>query len=116
MNTPLYEQDCSPQHGHAMSAADAQLLLAQLPGWSIQAATPSTVPCLIKSFRFVDFHATMAFVNAIAQIAHAQDHHPDMSVSYNLCTVSWSTHSVNGLSISDFICAARVDRQFTPTV
>jgi 4a-hydroxytetrahydrobiopterin dehydratase len=52
----------------------------------------------------------MAFVNAVAQIAHAQDHHPDMQVSYNRCTISWSTHSVQGLSINDFICAARTDQ------
>jgi 4a-hydroxytetrahydrobiopterin dehydratase len=65
---------------------------------------------LHQSFAFTNFHDTMAFVNAVAWIAHQQDHHPDMAVSYNRCTVRWSTHSVGGLSLNDFICAARVDQ------
>ena len=52
---------------------------------------------------------TMAFVNAVAWIAHREDHHPDLLVSYNRCTVRFNTHSVGGLSINDFICAAKVD-------
>jgi 4a-hydroxytetrahydrobiopterin dehydratase len=51
----------------------------------------------------------MAFVNVIAQIAHQQDHHPDLAVSYNRCTVTYTTHSVGGLSIKDFICAAKIN-------
>ena len=64
---------------------------------------------LHKTFTLGDFHQTMAFVNAVAWIAHQQDHHPDLAVSYKHCTIRWSTHSVGGLSINDFICAARVD-------
>ncbi len=62
-----------------------------------------------RTFRFADFHQTMAFVNAVAWIAHRSDHHPDLQVGYNRCTVRWSTHSVGGLSENDFICAAKVD-------
>lgn len=51
----------------------------------------------------------MAFVNVVAMVAHQQDHHPDMTVSYNTCGVTFSTHIVGGLSESDFICAAKVD-------
>jgi 4a-hydroxytetrahydrobiopterin dehydratase len=51
----------------------------------------------------------MAFVNAVAWIAHAEDHHPDLLVSYNRCTVRFNTHSVGGLSVNDFICAAKLD-------
>ena len=47
--------------------------------------------------------------SAQSWIAHTEDHHPDLSVSYNRCDIAWSTHSVGGLSINDFICAARVD-------
>lgn len=60
-------------------------------------------------FSFKNYYQTIAFVNVIAQIAHLQDHHPDMLISYNRCTVTYSTHSVNGLSIKDFICAAKID-------
>ena len=50
----------------------------------------------------------MAFVNAVAEIAHAQDHHPDLLVSYAACTVSYSTHPAGIFSLNDFICAAQV--------
>ena len=62
-----------------------------------------------KTFRFADYYQTIAFVNALAFIAHAQNHHPDLSVHWNRCVVKFSTHDVNGLSHSDFDCAARVD-------
>ena len=52
-------------------------------------------------------HDLLAFVNAVAEIAHAQDHHPDMMVGYNACTVSYSTHSRGGLTLNDAICAAQ---------
>jgi 4a-hydroxytetrahydrobiopterin dehydratase len=63
-----------------------------------------------KTFRFDDYHRTLAFVNAVAWIAHREDHHPDLEVGYNRCTVRYSTHDVGGLSENDFICAAKVDR------
>ena len=47
--------------------------------------------------------------SAIAQVVHQQNHHPDLLVSYNRCKVTYSTHSVNGLSIKDFICAAKIN-------
>ncbi|NBD19650.1 4a-hydroxytetrahydrobiopterin dehydratase [Aquabacterium fontiphilum] len=104
---PLAQQRCSHQSGPAL-APDAQAaLLPQLAGWSLEGHGRTAV--LTRTFTFADFHATMAFVNAVAAIAHEQDHHPDMQVSYNRCTLSWSTHSVGGLSINDFICAAHVD-------
>lgn len=83
----------------------ASALRAQVPHWVV--ATDGT--SLSHEFRFRDFYATMAFVNALAWIAHQQDHHPDLQVGYNRCRVTWSTHSVGGLSINDFICAARTD-------
>ena len=51
----------------------------------------------------------MAFVNAVAWVAHREDHHPDMEVGYNRCAVQFSTHSVGGLSENDFISAAKID-------
>ena len=53
---------------------------------------------LAKTFRFANYHETMAFVNAIAWIAHRADHHPDLSVHYNRCVVSWSTHDAGGIT------------------
>ena len=64
---------------------------------------------LTRDFKFENFHATMAFVNAVAWIAHVEDHHPDLEVGYGHCRVTFSTHSVGGLSENDFICAAKID-------
>jgi 4a-hydroxytetrahydrobiopterin dehydratase len=81
-------------------------LHAQLsPGWQVDPAGGT----LSRDFRFADYHRTMAFVNAVAGIAHAEDHHPDLEVGYGHCFVTFSTHSVGGLSDNDFICAAKVD-------
>jgi 4a-hydroxytetrahydrobiopterin dehydratase len=51
----------------------------------------------------------MAFVNAVAWIAHREDHHPDIAFGYNRVRVRFNTHSVHGISINDFICAAKVE-------
>ena len=62
-----------------------------------------------RTFKFGDYFQTMAFVNALAWIAHAEDHHPDIEVGYNRCHVRFSTHSIGGLSENDFICSAKID-------
>ena len=62
-----------------------------------------------KTFRFAAYYRTMAFVNAVASIAHREDHHPDLVVHYDRCVVAWSTHSAGGLTLNDGICAAKTD-------
>ena len=68
---------------------------------------------LEKSFRFKDFHHSIGFVNAVAFIANAENHHPDLAVSFSQCTVRFNTHDVNGISASDFLCASKVDALLT---
>ncbi|MDP9172249.1 MAG: 4a-hydroxytetrahydrobiopterin dehydratase [Planctomycetota bacterium] len=87
----------------AMTQAQIQLLLPETPQWE---AGPQEIS---RTFEFKDFHHTMAFVNAVAWVAHGEDHHPDLEVGYNRCKVRFSTHSVGGLSENDFICAAKVN-------
>ena len=77
--------------------------LACLPGWT---AIENRIE---KTFRFADYHATIAFVNAVASVAHSEDHHPDLGVHYDRCIVSWSTHSAGGVTLNDCICAAKVE-------
>ena len=64
---------------------------------------------LEKSFSFKNFHETIGFVNAVAFIANAEDHHPDLTVKYAACCVRFNTHDVNGISVSDFFCASKAD-------
>lgn len=68
---------------------------------------------LSRSLQFRNYYETMAFVNVIAWIAHQQDHHPQLQVSYNRCVIDYTTHSVQGLSLNDFICAAHIDAQLS---
>ena len=67
---------------------------------------------LEKSFRFKDFHHSIGIANAVAFIANAENHHPDLAVSFSQCTVRFNTHDVNGISASDFLCASKVDALF----
>ena len=64
---------------------------------------------LEKTYTFDNYHETIGFVNALAFVANAEDHHPDLTVSYSKCTVRFNTHDVNGISVSDFFCASKVD-------
>ncbi len=104
MNT-LALRHCTALEGQpAMGQAQIDEHLAQLGGsWALVDGA------IQKRFDFADYHHTLAFVNALAWVAHAQDHHPDLLVSYNRCTVRFNTHSVGGISVNDFICAAKVD-------
>jgi len=65
-----------------------------------------------KTFEFKDHYETMAFVNALAWVSHREEHHPDLTIGYNKCHVEYTTHAINGLSMNDFICAAKVDTLF----
>ena len=103
MNT-LASRHCQPLEGQAaMAVAEIESHLSQAPGWALVDGA------VHKRFDFKDYHHTMAFVNAVAWVAHREDHHPDLLVSYNRCTVRFNTHSVGGISVNDFICAAKVD-------
>jgi 4a-hydroxytetrahydrobiopterin dehydratase len=81
----------------------SQLNGEQVPGWRL------IDDALEKTFSFQNYHETIGFVNAVAYIANAEDHHPDLAVRYRQCTVRFNTHDVKGISVSDFYCASKVD-------
>ena len=101
----LARRKCKPCEGGVApyTAAQAQDLLKQLKGWTVEEGR------LVKVFPFANYYQTMAFVNALAWISHREDHHPDLAVGYNKCRVEYSTHAIGGLSENDFICAAKAD-------
>ncbi|HEY4556346.1 MAG TPA: 4a-hydroxytetrahydrobiopterin dehydratase [Lysobacter sp.] len=107
MSSSLAQSRCIPRRGaeHRIEAARATELLRELPAWSLV----EDGQAITRTFRFPDYYRTMAFVNALAFVAHEQDHHPDLGVHYDRCVVRYSTHDVGGLSENDFICAAKVD-------
>ena len=86
-----------------LSVTEVTQHLKVLPGWEYADSR------LSKTFRFANYYETMAFVNAVAYIAHREDHHPDLSVHYNRVVVSYSTHDAGGVTLNDCICAAKVE-------
>jgi 4a-hydroxytetrahydrobiopterin dehydratase len=104
---PLSAQHCQPRKGkeHALDEAAISALLPLVPGWKLGAKGDA----LVKDFRFENFHHTLGFINAVGFMANHEDHHPDIEAGYGHCKLHWSTHDVGGLSLNDFICAARVD-------
>lgn len=107
MTPTLAQRDCSPRRGaeHRLDASRVAECMRELPEWSVV----EDGAAITRTFRFPDYYRTLAFVNALAYIAHAQDHHPDLGVHYDRCVVRYSTHDVGGLSENDFICAAKAD-------
>lgn len=90
----------------AINTHAIDVYLKELDGlWQLQPDNSS----IKRRFSFNDFQQAMAFVNAAADIAHQQDHHPEMQIGYNYCSVIYTTHSANGLSLKDFICAAKIN-------
>lgn len=103
----LAARHCQPLKGdqHRLTADAIQAHLATLPGWELV----EDGAAIRKTFKFADYYRTMAFVNALAYVAHAQDHHPDLGMHYDRAVVRYSTHDVGGLSDNDFICAAKAE-------
>jgi 4a-hydroxytetrahydrobiopterin dehydratase len=104
----LAKQKCKPCEGGvaALTPAQAQSMLKNLKAWLVEDGK------LVKMYPFTNYYQTMAFVNALAWISHREDHHPDLTVSYNKCRVEYYTHAIGGLSENDFICAAKCDALF----
>jgi len=90
-----------------LAADELAAHVATLPGWKIAG------DAIVKEYPFANYHETMAFVNALAWIAHGEDHHPELSVQYAKCVVTFGTHDAGGSTLNDVICAAKTERLFT---
>ncbi len=100
----LEQQTCSATIGSTpLSDRQVDGLLVQVPEWSL------TGKEIRREFKLRDFKQSMKLVNSVAAIANEQDHHPDIHISYNRVTLVLTTHKINGLSLNDFILAARIN-------
>jgi 4a-hydroxytetrahydrobiopterin dehydratase len=105
----LAAKHCKPCEGGVppLTETQAAAMRAELHAdWTLGPGAKS----LARALKFKDFYRTMSFVNAVAHVANVEDHHPDLEVGYNYCRITYSTHSIGGLSENDFICAAKIDR------
>jgi 4a-hydroxytetrahydrobiopterin dehydratase len=107
METMIKKKDWSLLPRRALSATEIVSRLAVAPGWNLTGDGADVA--IEKTYTFGNYYETISFVNALAFIANAQDHHPDLSVHYNRCVVRFNTHDVKGLSETDFECASQID-------
>ena len=108
MKSDLSSRHCESCEGIGVALTPEQIkqLMPQLAtGWEVS----SDNKAIKRSFSFKNFYETMAFVNALAWIAHIENHHPDLEIGYHYCHVRFNTHALKGLSHNDFICAAKTD-------
>jgi 4a-hydroxytetrahydrobiopterin dehydratase len=100
-------RDWSKEARRALKPTEIVSALSRREGWRLDGDGAAVT--IEKTYSFANYFETIAFVNALALVAHAQDHHPDLSVHYNRCVVRFNTHDVGGLSVTDFDCATRID-------
>ncbi len=102
----LADLKCEPIEKTAkpMLRSEAQNRLTELPGWELGQSA------ITREYRFKNFVEAMSFVNKIADVANAEDHHPDIWGSYSRVRLQLTTHKIGGLSRNDFIVAAKVDK------
>ena len=104
----LATKRCIPCEGGVkpLDSAQATSLLKQLGNdWKLI----NDNKAIAATFNFKNYYQTTAFVNAVAYVAHREDHHSDITFGYKTCTVTYWTHASNGLTENDFICAAKID-------
>ncbi len=113
----LVNKKCVPCHGgiSALSADEARSMLKRLlasdgdgagkDGWQLVEEGKA----LKREFKFADFYRAMSFVNAVAHVANAEDHHPDIECGWGYVRIRYQTHAIGGLHENDFICAAKID-------
>ncbi len=103
----LLQKKCQPCEGigQAMTPEQYELMLKMVPGWEVFDGNR-----IEKIYPTKNFVETMAFANRIADLAEAENHHPDLHLYYRKVHVVLSTHALGGLSENDFILAAKIDR------
>lgn len=89
----------------ALTPEMAQMQLKHLHDWELRADCKA----ITRHFKFKNFKQALAFVNALGELAEKEFHHPDIALGWGYATVTYMTHSIDGLHINDFIMAARTD-------
>jgi 4a-hydroxytetrahydrobiopterin dehydratase len=86
-----------------LTADQIKAALVKVPGWQRDG------PAIRRTFVHKDFLGSVAFVNTLAKVAEAADHHPDIEIQWNKVTLRLTTHSSGGLTEKDFALAAKFD-------
>lgn len=107
MSNDLLKKKCVPCEGGTkpLSKEEAFKLMEQVDGWSLT----DDFKMIFKEYKFKDFIGAINFVERVADVAEMEDHHPDIHVYYSKVILELWTHAIGGLSLNDFIVAAKVD-------
>jgi 4a-hydroxytetrahydrobiopterin dehydratase len=107
----LASRHCVPCRGGVppLQGEELALLSAELPDWRVMDRHH-----IERAFLFPNFKSALAFVNRIGEIAEEQGHHPDICFGWGSVKVTNYTHKIAGLTESDFILAAKIDRLYFP--
>jgi 4a-hydroxytetrahydrobiopterin dehydratase len=105
--TELADKKCIPCRGGAppLKGNDLDALHKIVPAWSVVNQHHIT-----RAFAFPDFKQALGFVNRVGALAEEQGHHPDILLTWGKAEVTLWTHKGDGLTESDFIMAAKIDR------
>jgi 4a-hydroxytetrahydrobiopterin dehydratase len=108
--TSLADKTCVPCRGgvpplKGKELADVYRQLPESARWTV-----INEHHLVRVFTFPDFKSALAFVNKVGNLAEEQGHHPDILLAWGKVEITTWTHAVNGLTESDFILAAKIDR------
>jgi 4a-hydroxytetrahydrobiopterin dehydratase len=103
----LADKHCVPCRGGVppLKGEELDKMKAQVPGWQVIDGHHLT-----RSFTFGDFKTALEFVNRAGAVAEEQGHHPDLCLAWGKVDVKIWTHKIDGLTESDFILAAKIDR------
>ena len=108
----LTKKHCVPCEGGTapLTKKEAEVMMQNVPGWRLMQDAKKGQLSIGRDFEFKDFKEAMAFVNKVADVANAEDHHPDIYIFYNVVKLQLSTHAIGGLSENDFIVAAKTNK------
>ena len=107
----LASKTCVPCRGGVppLKGKELAALQAQVPGWEVVNGHH-----LLRTYMFPDFRQALDFVNQVGEIAEQQGHHPDIYLAWGRAEVKTWTHKIDGLTESDFILAAKIDKVYRP--
>ena len=110
----LTQATCVPCRGGVppLTFEELRPLLAEVPEWHVREV--NGVKRLERTFAFADFKESVAFANRVAELAEAEQHHPDLHISWGKLRVEVWTHKIRGLHRNDFILAAKTDQLYAP--
>lgn len=106
----LHEQHCEEKISPPLlSEKQIKPYQKEIPEWEISLSKGN----ISRTFRFKNYNETLLFINAVTKIVCIENHHPNICFGYNHCTITYSTHSAKGITLFDFICAAKIEQLLT---